>query len=302
MSARPGVGARRAAGVRERRQHAAARRAHRDARSISASCCDGAARRPAYRSPSATSTTTRGSTSFTVVTAQYHAGSADGVIGVIGPTRMPYEKVISLVTHTSRARDRSTEVESQNMADYYADARRRPRRDRRRDQEGVSQAGDAVPPGPQQRVARRPRRSSRRSPRRTTCCAIRNKRAAYDRYGEAGLRGGAGGFHHVDLSEALNIFMRDLGGFGRASATCSAAAGGGRQRPAHRLRHQDHDAADARRGRDRRREDGHGQAARAVRPVRRDAAPSPGRARDAARPARAAARCAARSGRSSASS
>ena len=41
------------------------------------------------------------------------------------------------------------------------------------------------------------------------------KRAAYDRYGEAGLRGGAGagGFHHVDLSEALNIFMRDFGGF-----------------------------------------------------------------------------------------
>lgn len=40
------------------------------------------------------------------------------------------------------------------------------------------------------------------------------KRAAYDRYGEAGLRGGGGGFHHVDLSEALNIFMRDFGGFG----------------------------------------------------------------------------------------
>jgi molecular chaperone DnaJ len=38
------------------------------------------------------------------------------------------------------------------------------------------------------------------------------KRSMYDRYGEAGLRGGAGGFHHVDLSEALNIFMRDLGG------------------------------------------------------------------------------------------
>lgn len=42
------------------------------------------------------------------------------------------------------------------------------------------------------------------------------KRAMYDRYGEAGLRGGAGagGFHHVDLAEALNIFMRDIGGFG----------------------------------------------------------------------------------------
>ncbi|MFM2141261.1 MAG: hypothetical protein RLZZ25_1526 [Gemmatimonadota bacterium] len=39
------------------------------------------------------------------------------------------------------------------------------------------------------------------------------KRAAYDRYGEAGLRGGGGGggFQHVDLSEALNIFMRDFG-------------------------------------------------------------------------------------------
>ncbi len=42
-----------------------------------------------------------------------------------------------------------------------------------------------------------------------------DKRATYDRYGEAGLRGGGmGGFHHVDLSEALNIFMRDLGGMG----------------------------------------------------------------------------------------
>ncbi len=42
------------------------------------------------------------------------------------------------------------------------------------------------------------------------------QRALYDRYGEAGLQkgagGGFGGFHHVDLSEALNIFMRDFGG------------------------------------------------------------------------------------------
>ncbi|MFI5279845.1 MAG: molecular chaperone DnaJ [Gemmatimonadales bacterium] len=43
-----------------------------------------------------------------------------------------------------------------------------------------------------------------------------DKRALYDRYGEAGLKRGtgAGGFHHFDLSEALNIFMRDFGGFG----------------------------------------------------------------------------------------
>jgi heat-inducible transcriptional repressor len=38
---------------------------------------------------------------LTVVTAEYRAGSLAGVIGVIGPTRMPYEKVIALVTHTS---------------------------------------------------------------------------------------------------------------------------------------------------------------------------------------------------------
>jgi molecular chaperone DnaJ len=54
-----------------------------------------------------------------------------------------------------------------------------------------------------------------------------DKRAVYDRYGEAGLRGGGGGaygFHHVDLSEALNIFMRDFGGF-------ESLFGGGRGRP-----------------------------------------------------------------------
>ena len=39
---------------------------------------------------------------FTVVTAEYRAGALSGVIGVIGPTRMPYDKVISLVQHTSR--------------------------------------------------------------------------------------------------------------------------------------------------------------------------------------------------------
>ncbi len=54
------------------------------------------------------------------------------------------------------------------------------------------------------------------------------KRAAYDRYGEAGLRGGGpAGFHHVDLSEALGIFMRDFGGFTGFEEMFGAARGGG---------------------------------------------------------------------------
>jgi len=39
---------------------------------------------------------------FTLVTAEYAVGDLKGVIGVIGPTRMPYEKVISIVGSTSR--------------------------------------------------------------------------------------------------------------------------------------------------------------------------------------------------------
>jgi heat-inducible transcriptional repressor len=39
---------------------------------------------------------------FTLVTSSYQAGDLKGVIGVMGPTRMPYEKIIGLVQHTSR--------------------------------------------------------------------------------------------------------------------------------------------------------------------------------------------------------
>jgi molecular chaperone DnaJ len=53
------------------------------------------------------------------------------------------------------------------------------------------------------------------------------KRAMYDRYGKAGVGAGAGGgFHHVDLGEALNIFMRDFGGMGGFESLF----GGGRSR------------------------------------------------------------------------
>jgi heat-inducible transcriptional repressor len=38
---------------------------------------------------------------FTLVTSEYRIGGLKGVIGVIGPTRMPYEKVIAIVESTS---------------------------------------------------------------------------------------------------------------------------------------------------------------------------------------------------------
>ncbi len=38
---------------------------------------------------------------FTLVTAEYRIGDLQGVIGVIGPTRMPYEKVVTIVDYTS---------------------------------------------------------------------------------------------------------------------------------------------------------------------------------------------------------
>ena len=41
-------------------------------------------------------------TEFTLVTSAYRTGNVSGVIGVLGPTRMPYDKIIGLVEHTSR--------------------------------------------------------------------------------------------------------------------------------------------------------------------------------------------------------
>src|SRR5438046_4791497 len=66
------------------------------------------------------------------------------------------------------------------------------------------------------------------------------KRAEYDRYGVAGVRGagaagGGFGFAHFDLSEALNIFMRDFGGLGGLDA----CFGGGERTRRDRQRGQD---------------------------------------------------------------
>jgi molecular chaperone DnaJ len=41
-----------------------------------------------------------------------------------------------------------------------------------------------------------------------------DKRAAYDRYGHAGVKGGGADFSGFNFADALSIFMRDFGGFG----------------------------------------------------------------------------------------
>ena len=65
------------------------------------------------------------------------------------------------------------------------------------------------------------------------------RRAAYDRYGAAGVRtaGQRGGFAytHFDISEALNVFMRDFGGMGGFDAFF----GGGQREQRERRRGQD---------------------------------------------------------------
>lgn len=62
------------------------------------------------------------------------------------------------------------------------------------------------------------------------------KRAQYDRFGAAGMRGGGGfGDVHPDLAEALSIFMRDFGGMGGFDAIF----GGGQRSRRSRRRGQD---------------------------------------------------------------
>ncbi|HEX6693530.1 MAG TPA: molecular chaperone DnaJ, partial [Longimicrobiales bacterium] len=57
------------------------------------------------------------------------------------------------------------------------------------------------------------------------------KRAAYDRYGHAGVRGGAGaGYGGFNFSDALEIFMRDFGAGGGFEDLFGMRGGGGRSR------------------------------------------------------------------------
>ena len=93
------------------------------------------------------------------------------------------------------------------------------------------------------------------------------KRAAYDRYGKAGVGAGAGGygFHHVDLSEALKIFMRDFGGLSGLSGLSRSSGAAGRRHESRRgPGHPGHGQAHARRRGHRREEERQAEDARAL--------------------------------------
>ncbi len=100
--ARRGVGARRAAGVFGGRPSATAARADGEAAGARRGAFESARIRRASRSRSGQSTMIRTSRISPSLRRSITVGSLAGVIGVIGPTRMPYDKVISLVSHTSQ--------------------------------------------------------------------------------------------------------------------------------------------------------------------------------------------------------
>ena len=62
------------------------------------------------------------------------------------------------------------------------------------------------------------------------------KRATYDRYGEQGLKGraGSGGMDGIDFSDAIEVFMRDFGGFSGLEDIFGMRGGGRGQRTASR--------------------------------------------------------------------
>jgi heat-inducible transcriptional repressor len=46
-----------------------------------------------------------------IITARYRVGNVSGILGILGPTRMNYSKIVSLVEYTSRT---ITDVRGQN--------------------------------------------------------------------------------------------------------------------------------------------------------------------------------------------
>src|SRR5687767_903557 len=60
-----------------------------------------------------------------------------------------------------------------------------------------------------------------------------HKRAEYDRYGHAGVRGSGGGqgYGGLNFADALEVFMRDFGGFGMGDIFGGAGGGARRGQP-----------------------------------------------------------------------
>src|ERR1051325_2371495 len=106
---------------------------------------------------------------FTLVTASYRLGALAGVIGVMGPTRMPYDKIVALVDHTSRLVGELLEGRTTITPCSESSATRTKPRSKRRT---AASRCSTIPIVWARTRSRRRKRSSRRSRRRTRSCGI----------------------------------------------------------------------------------------------------------------------------------
>ena len=120
------------------------------------------------------------------MTSSYEAGGLNGVIGVMGPTRMPYDKIIGLVEHTSRLVEGSAGV-----SEFYALLG--VARDASEAEIKKAYRKLAMEYHPDRNTAPEAEEKFKEITEAYEVLRDPQKRAAYDRYGKAGLRGAGGG-------------------------------------------------------------------------------------------------------------
>jgi hypothetical protein len=176
-------------------------------------------------------------TGFTLVTGEYRVGDLAGVIGVIGPTRMPYDRVVTIVESTSRivselysgrpdrnAARRHKGLNHEGMRDYYEILGV----DRNADTDRIKKAYRklALEYHPDRNGGSQ--ESEERFREATEAYEVLRdpqKRTMYDRYGHAGVKGGAAGPGSAGSTSPTRWRSSCATSAGSVSKTCSVAGG-----------------------------------------------------------------------------